>query len=217
VAGGNVASGEGGVTIPGFDTAHDAWHNIAIKAAGDTVTAMLDGVPLASYTDPSPKVSGRINLGSGYYHTRFDNLRVETVAGFPAYYSEFLDNLQMNDLAARPATKLVYGGAWAHENGKGMYNVHRSLSTSQGAGATLTYTFTGTGLDILGPNNGSAVLEVAVDGSVVDAAAGTIASPEFYQTYTLRDLRPGRHTVRITVREGTLVVDAVGIVPASRR
>jgi hypothetical protein len=217
VAGGNVASGEGGVTIPGFDTAHDAWHNIAIKAAGDTVTAMLDGVPLASYTDPSPKVSGRINLGSGYYHTRFDNLRVETVAGFPAYYSEFLDNLQMNDLAARPATKLVYGGAWAHENGKGMYNVHRSLSTSQGAGATLTYTFTGTGLDILGPNNGSAVLEVAVDGSVVDAAAGTIASPEFYQTYTLRDLRPGRHTVRITVRDGTLVVDAVGIVPASRR
>jgi hypothetical protein len=217
VASGNVVSGEGGVTIPGFDTAHDAWHNIAIRAAGDTVTALLDGVPLASHTDPSPKVSGRINLGSGYYHTRFDNLRVETVAGFPAYYSEFLDNLQMHDLAAKPATKLVYDGAWAHENGKAMYNVQRSLSTSQGAGAALTYAFTGTGLDILGPNNGSAVLEVAVDGVVVDASASTIASPEFYQTFTLRNLTPGRHTVRITVREGTLVVDAVGVVPGGRR
>jgi len=211
VAGGNVVSGEGGVTIPGFDTAPDAWHKLAVKAAGDTVTALLDGVPLASYTDPSPKLSGRVNLGSGYYHTRFDNLRVETVAGFPAYYSTFLDNLEMN------GTALVYGGAWAHENGKGMYNVQRSLSTSQGAGSTLTYTFTGTGLDILGPNNGSAVLEVAVDGSVVDPAAGTIASPEFYQTFTLRDLGPGRHTVRITVLAGTLVVDAVGIVPRARR
>jgi hypothetical protein len=217
VAGGNVVTGEGGVTIPGFDTAHDAWHNIAVRAAGDTVTALLDGVSLASYTDPAPKASGRINLGSGYYHTRFDNLRVETVAGLPAYYSEFLDNLQMHDLAARPATKLVYGGAWAHENGKGMYNVQRSLSTSQGAESALTYTFTGTGLDILGPNNGSAVLEVTVDGRVVDASASTIASPEFYQTFTLRDLSPGKHTVRITVREGTLVVDAVGVVPACAR
>lgn len=217
VAGGNVVSGEGGVTIPGFDTAHDAWHNIAVSAAGDRVTALLDGVPLASYTDPNPKVSGRINLGSGYYHTRFDNLRVQTVAGFPGYYSEFLDNLQMHDLAARPATKLVYGGAWAHESGKGMYNVQRTLSTSQGAGSTLTYAFTGSGLDILGPNNGSALLEVAVDGRVVDASARTIASPEFYQTFTLRNLRPGGHTVRITVREGTLVVDAVGVVPGGRR
>jgi hypothetical protein len=217
VATGNVVSGEGGVTIPGFDTAHDAWHNIAVRAAGDTVTAFLDGVPLASYTDPDPKVSGRINLGSGYYHTRFDNLRVQTVAGFPAYYSEFLDNLQMHDLAATPATKLVYGGAWAHENGKAMYNVQRSLSTSQGVGATLTYTFTGTGLDILGPNNGSAVLEVTVDGRVVDASAATIASPEFYQTFTLRNLGPGRHTVQVTVRDGILVVDAVGVVPGGRR
>ena len=217
VAGGNVVSGEGGVTIPGFDTAHDAWHNLAVSAAGDTVTALLDGVPLASYTDPSPKLSGRINLGSGYYHTRFDNLRVETIAGFPPYYSELLDNLQTHDLAARPATKLVYGGAWAHENGKAMYNVQRSLSTSQGAGSTLTYTFTGTGLDILGPNNGSAVLEVAVDGGVVDASASTVASPEFYQTFTLRGLSPGTHTVRLTVREGTLVVDAVAVVPGAAR
>ena len=89
---------------------------------------------------------------------------METVDGSPPYYSEVLDNLEMSDLANPAARKLVYGGSWAHENGKGMYNVQRSLSTSQGSGSTLTYTFAGTGLDIIGPNDGSAVLQVTVDG-----------------------------------------------------
>jgi hypothetical protein len=118
----------------------------------------------------------------------------------------------MYDLANPPATKLVYGGSWAHDNGKGMYNVQRTLSTSQGSGSTLAYTFTGSGFDIMGPNNGSAVLQVTVDGTVVNPSAGTLASPEFSQTYALRNLSAGRHTVQITVRSGTLVVDAVGVV-----
>jgi hypothetical protein len=176
------------------------------------VTAYLDGITLATFTDPNPKLSGRITLGSGYYFTRFDNLRVETVDGSPPYYSEFLDNLEMADLAGPPAAKLVYGGSWAHENGKGMYNVQRTLSTSQGSGSKLTYTFTGTGLDLIGPNNGSAVLQVTVDGAVVNASASTLASPEFYQTYALRNLSSGTHTVQIMVRSGSLVVDAVGVV-----
>ncbi|WP_240639026.1 RICIN domain-containing protein [Micromonospora ureilytica] len=212
VASGNVVSGAGGVRIGGFNTAHNAWHNIALRGVGSTVTAYLDGVTLATYTDPNPKLSGRITLGSGYYFTRFDNLRVETVDGSPPYYSEVLDNLEMSDLANPPARKLVYGGSWAHENGKGMYNVQRSLSTSQGSGSTLTYTFAGTGLDIIGPNSGSAVLQVTVDGTVVNSAASTLASPEFYQTYALRNLDAGTHTVEIMVRSGSLVVDAVGAV-----
>lgn len=212
VASGNVVSGSGGARIPGFNTAYNAWHNIALRGAGSTVTAYLDGVTLASYTDANPKLAGRLTLGSGYYFTRFDNLKVETVDGYPSYYSEVLDDLEMYDLANPPATKLVYGGSWTHDNGKGMYNVQRTLSTSQGSGSTLAYTFTGTGFDIMGPNNGSAVLQVTVDGTVVNPSAGTLASPEFSQTYALRNLSSGRHTVQITVRSGTLVVDAVGVV-----
>ncbi len=52
VASGNAASGaSGGVTIDGFNVAHDAWHNIAIQVVEDRVTAFLDGVMLATYTD----------------------------------------------------------------------------------------------------------------------------------------------------------------------
>jgi hypothetical protein len=120
----------------------------------------------------------------------------------------------MHDLGSAPVAKLVYGGTWAHENGRSMYNYHRTLSTSRAPGATLQYTFTGTGLDILGPNDGSATLEVTVDGEVVDASAGTMAASEFYQTYTLRGLSDGDHTVQVKVLSGTLVVDAVAVVPA---
>ncbi|HEX3027966.1 MAG TPA: sugar-binding protein, partial [Clostridia bacterium] len=139
VASGNVASGSGGVKINGFNTAYNAWHNIAIQVVDNKVTAYLDGVTLTAYTDSKPRLSGRVDLASGYYYTRFDNLKVETVDGYVPYYSELIDNMEMNDLAATPAAKLVYSGPWAHENGKGMYNYQRSLSTSKGAGAAIQY------------------------------------------------------------------------------
>ena len=93
-----------------------------------------------------------------------------------------------------------------------MYNYQRSLSTSQGSGATLKYAFTGTGLDILGPNNGSAKLEVTVDGQIANASASTMASKELYQTFTLPPTSAGAHTVPAKVLSGTLVVDAVAVV-----
>ncbi|MEK3716459.1 S-layer homology domain-containing protein [Paenibacillus sp. FSL R7-0333] len=212
VASGNAVTGSGGVKIADFNTAHDAWHNIAIQVTGDTVTAYLDQVELAAYTDPSPKLSGRVQLASGFYHVRFDNLKVEKVDGYTPYYAEQLDNLEMTDLAEVPGTKLVYEGDWAHENGKGMYVYQRSLSTSQGAGAVLKYIFTGTGLDILGPNDGSAKLEAVVDGEVEVVSGSTAAARELYQAFTLRGLKYGEHTVQIKVLSGTLAVDSVAVI-----
>ncbi|WP_339310635.1 S-layer homology domain-containing protein [Paenibacillus sp. FSL M7-0896] len=212
VASGNAATGSGGVKIDGFDTAHDAWHNIAVQVAGDKITAYLDDVKLAAYTDPNPKLSGRVQLASGFYHVRFDNLKVEKVDGYTPYYSEQLDNLEMYDLAQAPEAKLVYEGAWAHENGKGMYVYQRSLSTSQGAGAVLKYTFTGTGLDILGPNDGSAKLEAVVDGETLVVSGAANAAKELYQTFTLRGLKYGEHTVQLKVLSGTLAVDSVAVI-----
>ncbi|HKO47322.1 MAG TPA: hypothetical protein VJV79_06345 [Polyangiaceae bacterium] len=209
---GNVVAGTGGVTIAGFKAAYDAWHNIALQVLDSKVTAFLDGVVLTTYTDPKARLSGRVDLASGYYFTRFDNLRVEKVAGSASYYSEVLDNLEMTDLASPPATKLVYAGSWAHEAGKSMYDYQRTLSTSRAAGATLKYDLTGTGLDILGQNDGSAKLEVMVDGKVVNASAATTAASQLYQSYSLRGLAAGAHTVQLKVLSGKLVVDAVAVV-----
>lgn len=213
VASGNVVSGSGGTKINAFNVSYNAWHNIAIKAVENKVTAYLDGTELYTYTDSKPRLSGRADLASGYYNTRFDNLKVETVEGYAPYYSELLDDLEMYDLAPVPVAKLIYGGSWAHQNGKSMYDYQRSLSTSQGAEATLQYTFTGTGLDILGSNGGNAKLEVTADGKVVNSSASTMASGNLYQTFTLRGLDYGEHIVRLKVLSGTLVVDAVAVVP----
>lgn len=210
VASGNVANGSG-PRINNFNTSPSAWHNLALEVVENRITAYLDNVKLANYTDSNQRLSGRVDLGSGYYFTQFDNLKVEKIAGFPSYYSEFLDNMEMHDLGSYPADKLIYRGSWSHANGKSMFNYQRSLSTSQGSGATLEYTFDGTGLDILGANNGSAVLEITVDGNVIASAARTMTSGELYQTYSLRGLRPGNHTMQIRVVSGTLVVDSIGV------
>jgi len=213
VASGNLVSGSGGVTLPEFETSFDAWHTLTLEAVDAQVTASLDGAELATFSDPNPRLSGRVDLASGYFHTRFDNLRVETVDGYPPYYSELLDNLEMQDLAEIPQPKLVYGGSWAHQTGKTMYHYQRTQSTSLGSDATLEYSFTGTGLDVLGPNAGTALLEVTVDGEVANPSASTMAATEFYQTFTLRELVAGPHTVQLKVMSGVLAVDAVGVVP----
>jgi hypothetical protein len=212
VASGNVVSGAG-PRISNFDTRPQAWHTLELEVINNRVTGFLDGVKLAEYTDNHLRLSGRVDVGSGYYPTLFDNLKVRKISGQPAYYSEFLDSLEMHDLAEVPEEKLIYGGGWSHANGKSMYNYHRTLSTSQGSGSTVQYSFDGTGLDILGPNGGNAVMEVVVDGSVVTSSARTSASGDLAHTYSLRNLPSGSHTVQLRVLSGTLVIDAVGIVP----
>jgi hypothetical protein len=92
-----------------------------------------------------------------------------------------------------------------------MYVYQRSSSTSQAPGATLAYTFTGSGLDIIGPNSGSARLNVRLDGKLIATNVPTTASTNFQQTFSVPDLPWGRHTVTVEVVAGTLVVDAVGV------
>ena len=79
VASGNVVSGTGGVTIPGFKAVYNQWHNLALQVVDSKVTAFVDGVMLAAYTDSNQRLSGRVDLASGYYFTQFDNLKVEEV------------------------------------------------------------------------------------------------------------------------------------------
>ncbi|WP_278235978.1 Ig-like domain-containing protein [Isoptericola sp. AK164] len=202
-------------SLDGFDAA--AWHELSVRAAGDEITGWIDGDEVFSWTDPSPVLSGWVDLASGFHWTQFDDLTVERVDDEVPHYGEYLDGLETNDLADPPATELVYGGEWRHANGGSMYEYMRSTSTSQGEGASLTYTFTGSGLDVLGPNDGSARLDVTVDGEPVAVNAATRDAGHFQQAFELRGLPWGEHTVTLTVTSGTLLVDAVGVIssPAS--
>lgn len=79
-------------TIEGFD--NKVWHNLAFEAKENVFTLYLDGEEIAAYTDDDSTVmAGRVALGSGYYETLIDNLRVEPIKGY-AYESDKYDSAQ---------------------------------------------------------------------------------------------------------------------------
>jgi chitodextrinase len=197
-------------TLDGWDAA--AEHRIGVRAVGDRITALVDGEEVAGWTDSAPFLSGRVDLASGFAYTQFDDLTVERVPDAVPYYAEYLDGFETTDLADPPATKLVYEGDWAQANGRGMYEYQRTASTNREAGATVSYTFTGSGLDVVGPNDGTARLDVRVDDEPVATNVATRRSASYQQAFALRGLPYGEHTVTLEVVAGTLDVDAVGVV-----
>jgi hypothetical protein len=199
-----------------FRTGSDAWNTLSVRVAGDTYTALVNGVEIASYTDPAPQAAGRIQLGSGFTFTQFDNLRVKTIDGYTPYYTDVIDGMHQTSWDDTAVSVLEFDDAWSHANGQGMYEWQRTASKSTAQGASLTYTFTGTGLDILGSNGGSATLDATVDGVRIAAGAPTFASGSERTTYMLRGLADGKHTVSLsTANDGVLNVDAVGVVTAN--
>ncbi|SHN22087.1 immunoglobulin-like domain-containing protein [Gracilibacillus kekensis] len=78
--------------IDNFD--NTVWHNLAFEAKENIFTLYVDGEEIASYTDEAKTVmAGRVTLGSGYYETLIDNLRIEPIEGYP-YQSLKFDNAQ---------------------------------------------------------------------------------------------------------------------------
>jgi chitodextrinase len=189
-----------GTTIAtGTRTAADGY-TLAVEAKGATITASVDGVTVHSFTDPAPELAGRVNLASDFYRTGFDNLKIEKIRGYSPYAETLLDNMDGS---------IAYTGTWSHRAASGdAMDWHRSTSATAQAGASVTIPFTGTGLDLIGGNNGTATLDVTVDGVPLAAGATTRSTAKRQATYTLRGLTGGPHTATFVVRSGTLVLDA---------
>ncbi|GIE30384.1 hypothetical protein Ait01nite_034290 [Actinoplanes italicus] len=189
-----------GTTIAtGTRTAADGY-TLAVEAAGATITAFVDGAAVHRFTDPAPELAGRVNLASDFHRTGFDNLKIEKIKGFSPYAETLLDNMDGTN---------AYTGTWSHRAASGdAMDWHRSTSTSSQAGSSVTVRFTGTGLDVIGGNNGSATLDVSVDGAPLATGAATGSTAKRQATYTLRGLTDGSHTATFVLRSGTLVLDA---------
>lgn len=79
-------------TIENFD--NKVWHNVAFEAKENVFTFYLDGEEIAAYTDvDSTVMAGRVALGSGYYATLIDNLRIDPIKGY-TYESDKYDSAQ---------------------------------------------------------------------------------------------------------------------------
>ncbi|MGR6968057.1 GH59 galactosidase [Streptomyces cynarae] len=178
-------------------------YRLAVEAKGATVTASVDGKDVATYKDPTPQTAGRVKLGSDFHKTGFDNLKVEKVAGYAPYATAQLDNMD---------SSVAYQGAWSRKASLGdAMDWYRSTSTSTSVGASVTVPFRGTGVDVIGGNDGSAVLDVYVDDRLVGKNVKTAAVDKRLATYALRGLPDGRHQARFVLKSGKLVLDAFNV------
>jgi len=199
-----------------FRSGPNAWNNIAVQVAGNVYTAYINGVEVTSYTDTAPQASGRIQLGSAFTITQFDNLKIEKVPGYTPYYTQFIDGMHQTSWDNTSTPVLKFNDKWSHTNGQGMYEWQRTASKSTGKGAALTYTFTGTGLDVIGNNPGTAKLNVTVDGVRIASNAPTWQAGSERTTFTLRGLENTEHTVVLeTATDDAINVDAVGVIKAN--
>ncbi|WP_234358682.1 GH59 galactosidase [Streptomyces sp. NRRL B-24085] len=197
--GGWTLSRYGTVLRTGTVAASDGYR-LAVEARGANVTAYVDGRAVATYTDPAPVTGGRVKLGTDFHRTAFDDLKVEKVAGYTPYATALTDNMDGS---------VEYAGAWSRNASLGdAMNWYRTTSTGTAAGATVTIPFRGTGVDVIGGNDGSAVLDVSVDGRPVVRDARTVATDKRQATYSLRGLPDGRHTATFTLKSGKIVLDA---------
>ncbi|MDX3225275.1 GH59 galactosidase [Streptomyces sp. ME19-01-6] len=183
----------------GTVTASDTYR-LAIEAKGATITASIDGKAVSTYQDPTPETEGRVKLGTDFYKTAFDNLKVEKIDGYTPYADTQIDNMD---------SSVTYDGAWNRKASFGdAMDWYRSTSTSTAAGASFTVPFTGTGIDVIGGNDGSAVLDVYIDGKLIARDAKTAATDKRLATYTLRGLPDGAHTAKFVLTSGKIVLDA---------
>ncbi len=198
-----------------FNAGPGVWNSIAVTVAGDTYTASINGVQIASHTDTAPQAAGRIQLGSSFNFVQFDNLRIQTLPGYTPYYTQIIDGMHQSSWSNTSTPVLEFDASWSHVNGQGMFEWQRTASKSTAKGAALSYSFTGTGLDIIGANPGTATLDVEVDGIPVALAAPTWSAGSARTTFTLRGLENGAHTVVIrTANDSALNVDSVATISA---
>ena len=186
----------------------DGSYRLELEGRGCFITAWVNGKTVATYCDSTPEYFGRIRLGCGWAETSFDNVKVEKIKEYEPYALSLTDNA--DDV-------LSYEGSWKIIAGAGGGNNdwYRSTSTSSTAGDSVAFPVTGGGFALVGVNDGSAILDITVDGEPVATGAKTMSSSNHCATYLQYGLEDGTHEVTVTLKSGTLVLDAVMALPYS--
>ena len=180
-------------------------YNLKLTGLGDTVYAYIDGSKVTSYTDANPMLSGRVKISSNWTQVYADNLEVKTVKGGIPYATAMVDGQDDG---------VAYEGTWAINNpgGGSADNWYRTMSVSSTANSKFTFTVDGSGFAIMCGNDGSAVIDVYVDGELKVENASTKAAPTRGEAYIMSDLTAGKHTIDVVLKSGTLNVDALNTI-----
>lgn len=180
----------------------DGKYKLSLMCLGNAVSVMINDQVVENYEDSVPMLSGRVKLSSTWDQVYFDNLLVGTIDGGIPYATAMVDGQD---------DSVTYEGNWTIDQpgGGSADNWYRTLSVTSSADASFSFPINGSGFAIVGPNDGSAKLDVYVDNVLTAKDVRTAASPVRGETYILSDLQKGNHVVRVVVKSGKLQIDAL--------
>lgn len=137
-----------------------------------------------------------------FYKNSFDNVIVEPIVGGINHVKR-IDDLDSD---------LKFSGAVSRLQSQSYRYFGRTVSTLKKNSASLSYTFTGTGISLLGSNLAGARIDITVDGKKQESGYSVKATEYRTAFYSLRGLKPGKHTIEITlINDIALDIDAVEV------
>ncbi|KRM42355.1 glycosyl hydrolase [Lentilactobacillus parafarraginis] len=182
-------------------------HRITFQAVGNQLSAGVDGHKLIDYADTdNPRFSGRVKLGSGYFHTRISQIDVKQIGSQSALIHDRLDNLD---------DRLTYTGNWHHVCGLGNTKWNRTLSYGVADSKTpsrVSFDFSGTGFSLIGQQDAPTTLQMTVDGQVHDWNYQPQHGSDRGENTHITGLPAGKHHVMVTVTGGKFALDAVDFI-----
>ncbi len=190
--------------VDGLDLA--AWHQLSFGVIGNQLGVRVDDRPVFSYVDvDKPSYSGRVKLGSGYYHTQIKELKVRRSIPGSALIRERLDDLD---------ERVSYTGDWRHVCGLGNTKWNRTLSygtANPSSVPTMSFTFNGTGFSLIGQQESKVSLRLVVDHQVVSWNTQPRSDRDRTESVRFIGLSKGQHQVSVLVDQGRFAVDAIDL------
>lgn len=187
--------------VDGLDLAQP--HHLRFGVRDNRLTASVDGQTVLTYVDTdNPHYSGRVKLGTGYYHTEISQIVIAKSAATDDVQYQRRDDLD---------ERLTYRGDWQHVCGLGNTIWNRTLSTgTAGEKTQVAFDFTGTGFALYGKQMVTSRLAVSVDGHVLAPNFEPQRAADKAENAIFLGLPAVKHHVTITVTAGRYTLDAVG-------
>ncbi|MFT8393561.1 MAG: glycosyl hydrolase [Liquorilactobacillus ghanensis] len=188
--------------IDNFDLSID--HQLIFQAEGNHLTVSVDNQHIIDFVDTgNPHFSGRVKLGSGYFHTRIKRIEVKRVNRDTALISERLDDLD---------DRLVYTGNWLHVCGLDNTKWNRTLSYGTADAEktpVLSFCFVGTGFSLIGKQNTTSSLQITINHQVINWNYHPQSGSDRSENTRIIGLLAGKHQVTVMVTDGKFTLDAI--------
>ena len=178
-------------------------HHLSFGIDGNQLTAKVDQQVVFEYVDThNPHYSGRVKIGTGYYHTEITRLVVRKNSLADGIQYQRLDDLDQ---------RVTYQGGWQHLCGLRSTVWNRTLSVGRAGKQTrFNFDFTGTGFALYGQQTQTSHLEFKVDGLVVSPNFVPQMAADKVENAVILGIPAGHHQVEVTVTGGVYTLDAIG-------